>query len=98
MGGPINNFTAAMHYIALGFECVLVWSLLIADSMNMLQSIDCTFFTTRIVDTGKADFGRFGHMVRLLQEICHQSKQSKNRLNIYWKDVIKANDWDFILI
>ena len=46
IGGPINDFTAAMHYISLGFECSLVWPLLIAGSMSISQSTFRTFFTS----------------------------------------------------
>lgn len=83
IGGLINNFTAAMHYISLGFECALVWPLLIAGSLSMSQSIYRTFFTSQIVDTSEASFGRFGPIVSLVQEVWHQSKQSDNGLNIH---------------
>ena len=64
--GLINNFTAAIHYIPLGFERSLVWPLLIAGSMSMPQSTFRTFFTSQIADASKAGFGRFGHMVSLI--------------------------------
>lgn len=82
IGGLINNFIVAMYYIPLGFECTLVWPLLIAASMSMPQSIYRTFFTSQIADASEASFGKFGHMVSLVQEVWHQSKQSDNRLNI----------------
>lgn len=44
--GPINNFTATMHYIPLGFEHSLVWPLLIVGSMSMPQSTFHIFFTS----------------------------------------------------
>ena len=69
--GLINNFTAIMHYISLGFERSLVWPLLIAGSISMPQSTFCTFFTSRIANASKASFDKFSHMVSLIQEVWH---------------------------
>ena len=98
IGGLINDFTAAMHYIPLGFERSLVWPLLIAGSMSIPQSTFRTVFTSRIADASEAGFGRFGHMVSLVQEVWHQSKQSDSGSNAHWRDVMKAKGWDFILV
>lgn len=69
IGNLINNFTATIHYISLGFEYTLVWPLLITGSINMPQSTYRTFSISRIADASKVSFGRFGHIVSLVQEV-----------------------------
>lgn len=88
--GLINNFTAAMHHIPLGFERSLVWPLLIAGSMSIPQSTFYTFFTSQITDASEAGFGRFGYMMSLVYEVWHRSKQSDSGSNAHWRDVMKA--------
>lgn len=110
----INRFTDAIEFIPSGpdgFDRSLVWPLLIAGSMSAPGSSFRAIFANRIALLGEhAGFGSFGRMVRLLQEVWHQSGEDGNinpttcvikneeSRNVHWRDVMQQKGWDFLLI
>ena len=101
----ITRFASAMEYIPSGpegFDRSLVWPLLIAGSMSTLASSFRQVFAARVAGLGEhAEFGSFGRMVRLLQEVWHQSGEkcpTGETRNVHWRDVMQQKGWDFLLI
>lgn len=101
----IDRFAHAMEYIPSGsdgFDRSLVWPLLIAGSMSTHGSSFRHVFASRVAGLGEhAEFGSFGRMVRLLQEVWHQSGEDcpmGETRNVHWRDVMKQQGWDFLLI
>lgn len=101
----IDRFANAMEYIPPGpdgFDRSLVWPLLIAGSMSTPGSSFRHVFAARVAGLGEhAEFGSFGRMVRLLQEVWHQSGDDcpmGETRNVHWRDVMKQQGWDFLLI
>lgn len=101
----IDRFALAMEYIPQGpdgFDRSLVWPLLIAGSMSTQGSSFRHMFGTRVAGLGEhAEFGSFGRMVRLLQEVWHQSGEDcpmGESRNVHWRDVMTQQGWDFLLI
>ena len=83
-----------------GFDRSLVWPLLIGGSQSTLSSPFRHVFADRIAYLGdQAEFGSFGRMKRLLQEVWIQSDaQVGESQNVHWRDVMRQKGWDFLLI
>lgn len=97
----ISSFLEALRYIPSGpdgFDRSLVWPMLIAGSMSLPSSPFRPVFAERITLLGEhAQFGSFGRMVHLLQEVWYQSGENGLR-NVHWRDVMQQKGWDFLLI
>ena len=85
-----------------GFDRSLVWPLLIGGSQSTPSSPFRHVFADRVARLGEqADFGSFGRMKRLLQEVWRQSDdqaRAGDRQNVHWRDVMRQQGWDFLLI
>ncbi|KAL9114557.1 MAG: hypothetical protein Q9187_007457 [Circinaria calcarea] len=83
-----------------GFDRSLVWPLLIGGSQSTPSSPFRHVFADRIAYLGdQAEFGSFGRMKRLLQEVWIQSDaQAGESRNVHWRDVMRQKGWDFLLI
>ena len=101
----VEQFAAVLEFIPSGpdgFDRSLVWPLLIAGSLSTPSSGFRRAFADRTARLGEhAEFGSFGRMVRLLQEVWHQSGEDRptsERRNVHWRDVMQQKGWDFLLI
>jgi hypothetical protein len=101
----IARFAHILAYIPSGpegFDRSLVWPLLIAGSWSTASSPFRHVFADRIAQLGEhAEFGSFGRMVRLLQEVWYQSGESdptSESRDVHWRDVMQQKGWDFLLI
>ena len=78
----IAQFAELMHYIPAGpdgFDRSLVWPLLICGSFSIPTSPFREIFTERCKSLGQhADFGSFGRMVRLVQEVWRRADDVQN--------------------
>ena len=83
-----------------GFDRSLVWPLLIGGSQSTPSSPFRHVFADRIAYLGdQAEFGSFGRMKRVLQEVWIQSDtQAGESRNVHWRDVMRQKGWDFLLI
>ncbi|MCJ1484507.1 hypothetical protein MMC06_004678 [Schaereria dolodes] len=101
----VSRLAGVLEYIPSGpegFDRSLVWPLLIGGSQSTPSSPFRRVFTDRIGRLGdQAEFGSFGRMNRLLQEVWRQSDED-NRAgevqNVHWRDVMRQKGWDFLLI
>lgn len=97
----VSSFARALEYIPSGpdgFDRSLVWPILIAGSMSLPSSPFRSVFADRTARLGEhAEFGSFGRMVHLLQEVWYQSGESGLR-NVHWRNVMQQKGWDFLLI
>ena len=101
----VSRLAGVLEYIPSGpegFDRSLVWPLLIGGSMSTPGSPFRYVFSDRIARLGEhAEFGSFGRMVRLLQEVWHQSDEANNageRHDVHWRDVMQQKGWDYLLI
>jgi hypothetical protein len=101
----VSRFTALFEFIPSGpdgFDRSLVWPLLIAGAHSTPSSAFRHVFADRIACLGEqAEFGSFGRMVRLLQEVWRQSDEQSaigGHRNVHWRDVMRQKGWDFLLI
>lgn len=101
----ITRFATTLEYVPSGpdgFDRSLVWPLLIAGSWSTASSPFRQVFADRISQLGEhAEFGSFGRMVRLLQEVWYQSGESdptSESRDVHWRDVMQQKGWDFLLI
>ena len=101
----VSRFVSVLEFIPSGpegFDRSLVWPYLIAGSMSTPSSPFRQAFADRIACLGEhAEFGSFGRMVRLLQEVWYQSGEEgppSERRNVHWRDVMQQKGWDFLLI
>lgn len=101
----VARFASTLDYIPSGpdgFDRSLVWPLLIAGSSSTVSSPFRLVFADRISRLEEhAEFGSFGRMVRLLQEVWYQSGESDpipESRDIHWRDVMQQKGWDFLLI
>ncbi|KAI9775302.1 MAG: hypothetical protein M1839_001286 [Geoglossum umbratile] len=96
----VNKLAGCLDYIPAGpegFDRSLVWPLLIAGANSVPNSAFRHSFRNRIDRLGEhAEFGSFGRMVRLLQEVWSQSEERGQ--NVHWRDVMQQKAWDFLLI
>ncbi|KAI4130777.1 MAG: hypothetical protein LQ338_001549 [Usnochroma carphineum] len=105
MQNLVDRFTVCLHLIPHGpdgFDRSIVWPLLIAGSQSVADSTFRQALAGRIASLGEhAEFGSFGRMVRLLQEVWRQSDEAiraGNGQNVHWRDVMQQKGWDFLLI
>ncbi|KAL8873055.1 MAG: hypothetical protein Q9174_001409 [Haloplaca sp. 1 TL-2023] len=105
MQGLVERFTSGLQLIPHGpdgFDRSIVWPLLIAGSQSTPHSTFRQVLAGRIASLGEhAEFGSFGRMVRLLQEVWCQSDEADRTgsgLNVHWRDVMQQKGWDFLLI
>lgn len=105
----ISRLTEVLGFIPSGpdgFDRSLVWPLLIAGSVSTPTSSFRRVFAERVELLGEqAEFGSFGRMVRLLQEVWRQAdaaataeESNERRQNVHWRDVMRQKGWDFLLI
>jgi len=101
----VSRFTALFEFIPSGpdgYDRSLVWPLLIAGAHSTPSSAFRHVFADRIACLGEqAEFGSFGRMVRLLQEVWRQSDEQSvvgGHQNVHWRDVMRQKGWDFLLI
>ena len=101
----ISRLAGILEYIPSGpegFDRSLVWPLLIGGSLSTPSSSFRHAFALRVARLGEqADFGSFGRMNRLLQEVWRQSDEGTphgGRQNVHWRDVMQQKGWDFLLI
>lgn len=102
MQGLVARLTGVLEFIPAGpdgFDRSLVWPLLIGGSMSTPNSPFRFAFADRIASLGEhADFGSFGRMVRLLQEVWRQADDAGERQDVHWRDVMQQKGWDYLLI
>ncbi|KAL8988686.1 MAG: hypothetical protein Q9177_002281 [Variospora cf. flavescens] len=105
MQSLVDRFTGSLQIIPHGpdgFDRSIVWPLLIAGSQSTANSIFRQAFAGRIASLGEhAELGSFGRMVRLLEEVWHQSDEAMRTgsgQNVHWRDVMQQKGWDFLLI
>lgn len=97
--GMVARLAGVLQYIPTGYDRSLVWPLLIAGSMSTPGSPFRQVFSERLTCLGdQADFGSFGRMVRLLQEVWRQSDFAGEGRNVHWRDVMQQKGWDYLLI
>jgi C6 transcription factor Pro1 len=96
-----------------GFDPSIVWPMLIAGAQSTRDSMFRVKFAERVAAMGEqADLGSFGRMVRLLEEVwatndlvdAERESQGEaftegtSQQSVHWRDVMRANRWDFLLI
>ena len=84
-----------------GFDRSIVWPLLIGGSMSTPESPFRAALANRVAHLGEhAEFGSFGRMVCLLQEVWRQSdgQGEGTSQDVHWRDVMQQKGWDFLLI
>ena len=102
-GKMVDDFANILDYIPSGihgFDRSLVWPLLIAGSASRPQSRLCRVIMDRAATLGESgEYGSFGKMVCLLQEVWRQSAEQQihspthagGRIqNVHWRDVMMA--------
>lgn len=104
----VNQMADAMEFIPSGphgFDRSVVWPLLIAGSASTPSSRLRKLIPERVAAMGGlGEYGSFGRMVRVLQEVWRQSDEGQNpeenRRNVHWRDVMQQHEgWqDFLLI
>ena len=85
-----------------GFDRSLVWPLLIGGAQSTASSCFRRVFADRVQRLGEqAEYGSFGRMKRLLQEVWLYSdgeSRAGESQNVHWRDVMQQKGWDFLLI
>ena len=101
----VSSMAAVLDYIpggSEGFDRSIVWPLLIAGAHSTSSSLFRRVFAERIARMGDhAEFGSFGRMTRLLQEVWRindMPRPNGERQNVHWRDVMQQQGWDFLLI
>ena len=98
----LTRLASVLEYIPRGlngFDRSLVWPLLVGGSMCTPTSPFRHLLMERITCLGEhAEFGSFGRMVRLLQEVWRQSDHAGEGQNVHWRDVMQQKGWDYLLI
>ncbi|KAL9069084.1 MAG: hypothetical protein Q9161_005731 [Pseudevernia consocians] len=98
----VARLTGVLEFIPAGpdgFDRSLVWPLLISGSMSTPNSPFRYAFADRIASLGEhAEFGSFGRMVRLVQEVWQQADNAGGRQDVHWRDVMLQKGWDYLLI
>ena len=80
-----------------GFDRSLVWAFLVGGAAATAESPFRRVFQGRIDMLGEqAEFGSFGRVARLLQEVWRQSDERGE--SVHWRDVMRQNGWHFLLI
>ena len=101
----VSSMAAVLDYIPGGpdgFDRSIVWPLLIAGAHSTSTSLFRQVFSDRVARMGDhAEFGSFGRMTRLLQEVWRINDaplSNGERQNVHWRDVMQQQGWDFLLI
>lgn len=101
----VSRFTTLFEFIPSGpdgYDRSLVWPLLIAGAHSTPSSAFRHVFADRVACLGEqAEFGSFGRMVRLHQEVWRQADEQSamgGNQNVHWRDVMRQKGWDFLLI
>ena len=104
----VNQFTDALDYIPSGpqgFDRSIVWPLLIGGAVSTPDLRLRNSIAERVAALGgTGEYGSFGRMIRLLQEVWRQSDEPRKReersRNVHWRDVMQQHEgWqDFLLI
>lgn len=93
-----------------GFDRSLVWPLLIGGAQSVAGSPFRSVFEERVVGLGEAGkMGSFGRMLCLLREVwgrqeeLEMGKQPSGEVeevvqSVHWRDVMRQQGWDFLLI
>ncbi|KAI9852161.1 MAG: hypothetical protein M1838_001624 [Thelocarpon superellum] len=80
-----------------GFDRSLVWPLLVGGSVATADSPFRRVLQDRIDRLGEqAEFGSFGRVVCLLQEVWRQADERGE--NVHWRDVMQQKGWHNLLI
>lgn len=103
MRNLVAQFADLLDFIPAGqegFDRSIVWPLLIAGAQSTPDSRFRQAFAERIAALGEhAEFGSFGRMVRLLQEVWRLSDGVEvEAQDVHWRDVMRQKGWDFLLI
>ena len=103
--GLVKGFADLLEFLPNGpegFDRSIVWPLLIVGSQSTYGSHFRAVFAGRIARLGEqAEFGSFGRMVRLLQEVWRlndEVSQGGEGQDVHWRDVMMQKGWDFLLI
>lgn len=101
----VETLTSTMAFIpggVDGFDRSLVWPLLIAGSVSLEGSSFRTMFSMRSGELGgAADFGSFGRVAELLKDVWQINAGSfanEEKKSVHWRDVMRQNGRDFLLI
>ncbi|KAE9991272.1 hypothetical protein EG327_000217 [Venturia inaequalis] len=101
----VNNFADAMEYIPMGehgFDRSLVWPLLIAGSACLPTSTLRQTYANRIAAMGDAaECGSIANVRELLKETWRVNDDALARgdaQNVHWRDVMRTQGWDFLLL
>ncbi|KAG6037314.1 hypothetical protein E4U41_005186 [Claviceps citrina] len=95
-----------------GYDRSLVWVYLIAASVALPDDGFRAFFEDRVAQLGDAAMcGAFGRMTTVVREVWKQSDNSVAQVAepgssgsdcvhpyVHWRDVMRSNGWDFLLI
>ena len=102
----VDKFAVLVEFIPAGpngFDRSLVWPFLISGAFSTPNSSFRAVFASRVALLDReAEFGSFGRMKRLLQEVWRQSDEAAQNdgegQNVHWRDVMHQKGWDFLLI
>ena len=85
-----------------GFDRSIVWPLLIGGSQSTPSSAFRHAFRTRCAYLGEeAEFGSFGRMKHVLEEVWQQTDANAHAgvvQDVHWRDVMQQKGWDYLLI
>jgi hypothetical protein len=101
----VQTFADAMEYIPMGehgFDRSLVWPLLIAGSASLPESSLRQIYANRIAAMGHAaECGSIANVRELLKETWRVNDDALARgegQNVHWRDVMRQQGWDFLLL
>lgn len=100
--GLIEKLAIVLEHIPAGpegFDRSLVWPLLIGGALSTPSSSFRIVLARRIAELGEhAEYGSFGRMVQVLQEVWYQSDDQEEGQSVPWRDVMRQKGWDYLLI
>jgi C6 transcription factor Pro1 len=101
----VTSLAEHMNYIPAGpdgFDRSLVWPLLIGGSASLPSSCFRTTFGERMAQMGDvAEFGSFGRLKELLTATWAINDENTNRgerQSVHWRDVMRQQGWDWLII
>lgn len=101
----VDMLADAMNYIPAGpegFDRSLVWPILIAGSASLPNSAFRNIFFDRVAQMGEtASFGSMGRVRELLAHVWQANDEALargERQSVPWRDVMRQQGWDFLLI
>ena len=105
MRNLVQQFAELLEFIPAGpdgFDRSIVWPLLIAGAQSTAGSTFRAVFAERVKQLGEqAEFGSFGRMTRLLEEVWRlqdEEEEVEGGKSVHWRDVMGQRGWDFLLI